>query len=227
MESIPKQNLTENSHDFDYLLVLDFEAQCDNDTKLKCQEIIEFPVVIVDVVNKKILDNFFHFYIKPEVHSKLFPFCTELTGITQDLVDGGILLKECLEHLDKFLNKEKLTNFTFVTCGDWDLNTCLPKEAFYKNIEYRDYLKSWINVKRIFSEISAFKVGMAGMLRELGLKLDGRHHSGLDDAKNIAKIVLNLINKGLEFKKSKMTILKGSKEKKPKKVREKMVGMGK
>jgi len=31
---------------------------------------------------------------------------------------------------------------------------------------------------------------MAGMLNILGMKLDGRHHSGIDDCRNIAKIVV-------------------------------------
>lgn len=36
-------------NEFDYLFVLDFEATCDKDVRLYPQEIIEFPVVVVDV----------------------------------------------------------------------------------------------------------------------------------------------------------------------------------
>jgi inhibitor of KinA sporulation pathway (predicted exonuclease) len=32
------------------------------------------------------------------------------------------------------------------------------------------------------------------MLQNLGLTFDGRHHSGLDDSINIARIALELIN---------------------------------
>ena len=38
--------------------------------------------------------------------------------------------------------------------------------------------------------------GMAMMLKVLKLTLDGRHHSGIDDTRNIAKIVISLANKG-------------------------------
>ena len=38
--------------------------------------------------------------------------------------------------------------------------------------------------------------GMAGMLRALDLELVGRHHSGIDDARNIARIVITLLAKG-------------------------------
>jgi hypothetical protein len=40
------------------------------------------------------------------------------------------------------------------------------------------------------------KVGMAGMLESLGLKLEGRHHSGIDDSNNIARIVTKLVGNG-------------------------------
>ena len=35
------------------------------------------------------------------------------------------------------------------------------------------------------------------MLKVLKLKLDGRHHSGIDDSRNIAKIVVCLAKKGV------------------------------
>lgn len=42
---------------------------------------------------------------------------------------------------------------------------------------------------------------MAEMLHLLKLPLDGRHHSGIDDAKNIAKIALRLmeLNSPIDF----------------------------
>ena len=37
------------------------------------------------------------------------------------------------------------------------------------------------------------------MLDLCGLKLEGKHHSGIDDAKNLARIVINNLEKGFEF----------------------------
>lgn len=37
-----------------------------------------------------------------------------------------------------------------MTCGDWDLNTCLKNEAKAKTINVRDYLKRWINLKKFY-----------------------------------------------------------------------------
>jgi inhibitor of KinA sporulation pathway (predicted exonuclease) len=70
------------------------------------KEIIEFPVVVVNV-DKKEIEHVFHYYIKPVVHPNLFPFCTELTGIQQHQVDNGLLLEDAIVKLDEFL-KEKV-----------------------------------------------------------------------------------------------------------------------
>jgi len=191
---------------FDYLVVLDFEAQCIENQTLDCQEIVEFPSVIVDIKNKKIVD-IFQYYIKPVIHPKLYPFCTQLTGITQEQVDKGILLENALDELDKFLVKHNIltSNWTFVTCGHWDLQNCLRKECIFKNIEVKDYMRSWINIKENYplpADYKGRKPDMVEMLQLSKLELDGRHHSGIDDTKNIAKIVLYLLEQGFEFKRS-------------------------
>ena len=191
-------------NDFDYLLVLDFEAQCDENTKLKCQEIIEFPVIIVDVQNQKVLEVYFHKYVKPIIYPTLFNFCTKLTGITQDKVDTGETLDKVLEKFHSFLEETGIikNNFTFVTCGDWDLGTCLHNEAKYKKLIYKDYFNNWINIKKVFGSLTGYtKVGMTGMLKEFNIKLVGKHHSGIDDTRNISSIVLHLLEEGIQFKK--------------------------
>ena len=40
-----------SAQQFDYFLVLDFEATCERDTKLRPQEIIEFPCLKVTLAN--------------------------------------------------------------------------------------------------------------------------------------------------------------------------------
>jgi len=189
--------------DFEYLLILDFEAQCQEGEKLKVQEIIEFPVIFYDLKERKVKDFYFHEYIKPKVFPILTQFCKELTGISQETVDAGVYIEDALLKFDEFLNQNLINSskFTFVTCGNWDLCQCLRKEAKYKNIILKDYFKRWINVKNIFCEYIGNKkpTGMDSMLKELGLKLEGRHHSGIDDARNITKIVDKLIQKGFVF----------------------------
>ena len=191
---------------FDYLLILDFEANCVETGGLPCQEIIEFPIVPVDVKNMKIMqDSIYHSYIKPTVVPKITDFCTKLTGIKQETVDQGIKIEEALKQVDDWMTKNGFNgqNSTFVTCGRWDLNTCLKNEAKYKNIVVKDYLRKYINIKDAWCcmNFTSKATGMDGMLKSYNLTLDGHHHSGIDDSKNIAKIALQLLKEGAAFSK--------------------------
>jgi ERI1 exoribonuclease 3 len=214
IQNKPKERMVEFSEDIDleYLLILDFEATCfdeakiDQDNqKLEVFEIIEFPILALNTKTYNI-DFKFHHYIKPTVHPKLNKFCTELTGITQETVDKGISLEESFKLLFNFMKESGLDqkHHAFVTCGDWDFMTCIRNECKYKNIEYPDYLKRWVNIKKCFKEYKndpKVKTGMTGMLDEFGLKLEGRHHSGIDDCYNISKVAIALLQKGIKFNK--------------------------
>lgn len=206
-----KDNMN-TDEEFEYLLVLDFEAQCDQDgdkkKHLEIQEIIEFPVVPINVKTKKIeTELIFHHYIKPVKIPKLTEFCTFLTGIKQEQVDNGIILEEALELLHQHLVKHDILNkkWSFLTCGDWDLSQCLRSEAKKKGIILKAYMKKWINIKKAFLSLldkDAHKnTSMTRMLEYFKLELDGRHHSGIDDSKNISKIAIKIMENGFKFTK--------------------------
>src|SRR5688500_1696409 len=93
----------------------------------------------------------------------------------------------------------------------------MRREAQYKQLPVPNYLKRWINIKKVFpvhlydSKAPVHNVkfekdvqkppvgGMPHMLEICGLELKGKHHSGIDDAKNIANIVVDLLEKGFVF----------------------------
>ena len=74
----------------DYFVVLDFEATCEEGGKLRPQEIIEFPTLLVDVTSGNV-ESIFQHYVRPEINPILTEYCTDLTGIEQSQVDNGIL----------------------------------------------------------------------------------------------------------------------------------------
>ena len=57
----------------DYILVLDFEANCVNEGKLDCQEIIEFPVHAINLQTLE-TEHTFRSFVRPEVHSDITEF---------------------------------------------------------------------------------------------------------------------------------------------------------
>ncbi|MQM14527.1 hypothetical protein Taro_047460 [Colocasia esculenta] len=68
--------------EFQYFVVVDFEATCDKEKNPHPQEIIEFPSVLVNSITGQ-LEASFQTYVRPAYHQHLTDFCKELTGIQQ------------------------------------------------------------------------------------------------------------------------------------------------
>ncbi|XP_063871907.1 ERI1 exoribonuclease 3-like isoform X1 [Scylla paramamosain] len=186
---------------YDYFLVLDFEATCENEKKMNPQEIIEFPVLKVNAQTYEIEDTFQQF-VQPEYHPKLTRFCTELTSITQEDVNSAKIFKEVFEDFRHWM-EEKVgldKRFLFVTCGDWDLKTMLPSQCALHNIPVPPYCKSWLNIKKSYAiKKGDYVKGMYPMLDGLNLQYFGIPHRGIDDCKNIVNILRALADLQCEF----------------------------
>ena len=130
------------------------------------------------------------------------------------MVTNKISLEEVLDKLEEWISTLPYLhsrNFTFVTCGDWDLATCLKKECKVKNLMQPEYLKNYINIKKAFLNcVPEYdrSMGMMGMLKALNIEHEGRHHSGIDDVRNICSICIGLTKKGLKFNRSLISYVK-------------------
>ncbi len=195
---------------FEYFIVLDFEATRDRPAPVP-QEIIEFPSVLLSGETFEVVDEFRSF-VRPKFHPQLAPFCTELTGITQEQVNDARLFPEVLGDYLAWLRGKGLraesqddgVEAAFITCGDWDLKTMFPSQCRVcrPSIDPIPHaFQRWVNIKKHFAAWAGVKPrkapGMSGMLRRLRLELTGRHHSGIDDCRNIAKIVRHLAENGV------------------------------
>jgi inhibitor of KinA sporulation pathway (predicted exonuclease) len=109
-------------------------------------------------------------------------------------VDAGIPFPEALKQHGAFIDKYRPC--LVMCCGDWDMRTMLPIEARIHNIEPSGTYRRWINIKKPFADIYGTRGGMAHMLAYLKLDLLGRHHSGIDDCVNIARIALQMLKDG-------------------------------
>ncbi|VDK72764.1 unnamed protein product [Litomosoides sigmodontis] len=197
-----------NKQNFDYFLLLDFEATCEEGIKIMPhQEIIEFPVIQLSAKNFEEVRRF-HRYVRPTERPILTSFCTDLTGIVQETVANEETLPDVLNAFNKWLIEANLINadhsmksfFTFITCGDWDLGVLLPNEANYRNLVLPDYFNRWINLKKAFCKCRGyFAKSLTVMLRDLGLNHVGRLHSGVDDVRNMCQITKCLAMSGYVF----------------------------
>ena len=185
-----------------YLCILDFEATCCDKEEFprNHMEIIEFPSVLYKITGKTSeFVSEFHQYVKPTIHPVLTNFCTDLTGIQQETVDKAdtidIVYKSHIKWLN--LNVKTGSNVYICTCGHWDLKTMLPHEIRNKKLSTHKYYSIYINVKDEYEYFYKRKTkSMLDMLSHLNIKLEGRHHSGIDDTKNISKILMKIILDG-------------------------------
>lgn len=116
-----KIQLKPKAYAYDVICVVDFEATCEKENETKdVQEIIEFPAFIVDV-HKRTIVSTFHQYVKPQVNPKLSKFCTELTGITQSVVNGAETFETVLNRFEdwfySFLIDNGHKSFAIATDG--------------------------------------------------------------------------------------------------------------
>ncbi|HEX8561926.1 MAG TPA: 3'-5' exonuclease [Flavobacterium sp.] len=176
----------------DKIVVVDIEATC-WEGKLPVgmyNDIIEIGICLLDVETGEISENR-GILIKPE-RSSVSPFCTQLTTITQEMLDAdGISFKEALNILRKDFSTSSRAWASF---GAYDMKQ-FQRQCSDLGYPY-PFGPSHLNVKTLFALKNKFKheTGMAGALEFYNIPLEGTHHRGVDDAKNIAKIVHRILH---------------------------------
>ncbi|KRZ95819.1 3'-5' exoribonuclease 1, partial [Trichinella sp. T8] len=79
----------------------------------------------------------------------------------------------------------------FVTDGNEDIAAYLQKQLLYFNLDIPKELRSWIDLKKAFSDILRVNLlKLSEMLDVIGLNFECTKHCGMDDAKNISRIVI-------------------------------------
>lgn len=196
----PPTSLSSFSTPFEYILVLDFEATCEEITPEDyVHEIIEFPVVLVDTQLRRPVAEFRSF-VRPREKPVLSDFCKSLTGIRQEDVDTAPSLDSVLQSFERWLQRlvSPRSRVIFATDGSTDLQGFMYQDAVCQlGYHFPSVFYTWIDVKRVFSAVFQCPPGkIKGMLEVLHLPMEGRLHSGIDDARNIASIVIGLLQCG-------------------------------
>lgn len=173
-------------------LVIDLEATTDcGGWPTEEMEIIEIGAVIVDEQGHELAS--FQSFVHPTRRPQLTAFCRELTQIHQADVDAAPTLKELQPHFDAWLQPYLQDAQGWLSWGDYDrqqfdvewrrqqLDSCLARLPHFnlKKLFHRQF-KSLAGPKR---------VGLNRALELTGLQFAGTQHRGLDDARNIARLV--------------------------------------
>jgi 3'-5' exoribonuclease 1 len=169
-------------------IIVDLEATCWQERKGQKSEIIEIGALCVDD-HRQILGEF-NQIIKPLVHPVLSDFCTELTSITQEMVDKGLHFVESMNHFLDWINSFE-DDYLICSWGFYD------KKQFISDCQLHGMSGDWItdqhiSLKHQYAQIKSLSrpIGMKSALKTERMQLEGTHHRGIDDARNIAKIFI-------------------------------------
>lgn len=174
-------------------IILDLEATCWDGKALAPNETIEIGAVCMNDAQEIIGE--FNRFIKPAQSDTLSDFCTELTSITQEMVENEPYFPEVIQEFQDWIQAFG-GNYLLCSWGNYD-RTQFERDAKFHQLPI-DWLQQHISIKHQYSEvILATKklFGMKGALDKEGITLEGTHHRGIDDAKNIAKIFLRHFGK--------------------------------
>ncbi|WP_082486167.1 3'-5' exonuclease [Acidovorax sp. Leaf84] len=136
----------------------------------------------------RLIDTF-QALVRPAVHPHLTPFCKQLTGINQSDVDSAEPFPIAAAKLASFAQRFQPESTVWGSWGQFDANQ-LTRECERHGVQHPLTGLEHVNLKRRFAKGRKIKeVGMARALQMVGCALEGAHHRGLDDAKNIAKLL--------------------------------------
>lgn len=168
-------------------IVFDLEATCWEGADVRQSEIIEIGALKINE-QKQIVSEFARF-IKPLRHPVLSDFCKNLTSIRQMDVDGAEYFNMVAEEFKRWTGYGE-TEYILCSWGFYD------KKQFESDCQLYGINTEWVtphvNLKQQHGSIRKLQraIGMKSALQLEGISLDGTHHRGIDDARNIAKIFI-------------------------------------
>ncbi|MCT4357091.1 exonuclease domain-containing protein [Streptomyces sp. Je 1-79] len=175
--------------------IVDVEATCwERDGERPpgaVSEIIEIGLTVVDLEAGERTGR--HRILVRPARSTVSAFCTELTGLTQAEVDTGLdFAAACRLLASAYASGAR----PWASWGDYDRKQ-FTHQCRVSRVEY-PFGHRHTNAKAVFTEANGLpkRPGMARALQIAGLRLEGRHHRGEDDAWNIAALVLKLNDRG-------------------------------
>lgn len=170
----------------DKVLIVDLESTCwEGYTAPPGQEneIIEIGICTLDA-NSLEAGEKRSLLVRP-TGSIVSEFCTQLTTITQAMVDeGGMGFADACALLETEYHSR---NRLWASWGGYD-RRMFHDQCKRRQVRYPFHDKH-ANLKRVFADHFGERAGMTRALELAGLKLQGTHHRGDDDAWNTARLL--------------------------------------
>jgi len=173
------------------VIVIDLESTCwpaPQEQDVITSEIIEIGVCVLDALTGEIRKPQ-GIIVKPR-HSKISPFCTELTSITQEMVDEGVSFEKAIKMLRMEYGTTKRMMGGY---GNYD-QKMLATECDRHGIK-PPFHPTYLNISAMATlKLKAGKkLGLKNSVDLFGLQFEGRQHRGVDDAVMASKVLWECI----------------------------------
>jgi len=173
-------------------VIVDLEATCWEITgSIERMEIIEIGAVKLAAQTLEIQAEF-NSFVRPVHQPVLSRFCTALTSIRQEDVDGA---DEFPAVFGQFLDWIGPQPFTLCSWGKYDLRQ-FGVDCRRHRVSLPNSFRHHINLKKLFADRHGLKpCGMLRALSHFGMRAEGMNHRGIDDALNITRIAVELFRR--------------------------------
>jgi inhibitor of KinA sporulation pathway (predicted exonuclease) len=169
------------------ILIVDLEATCwdDRPQTVEMMEVIEFGLAVASVYGA--LVDSASVLVRPQLSPRLSPFCEGLTGITQAMVESAPEYAQALTLVDRWCGQYSCD--AWGSWGEYDRRQ-LEAEAARHRHQPQFMSTPHVNLKKLWRKAARCKrQALRAALEHHGLSFEGRHHRGVDDARNIARLV--------------------------------------
>ncbi|MNC04332.1 sporulation inhibitor KapD [compost metagenome] len=183
-----------------YLYCVDLEATCDGVDDSESprllvvvpdqMETIEIGLVVIDLETLEIVDEFQRF-VRPQITPALTDSCKRLTSIQQSDVDGARTYQEVGEELRTFASS--YANAAWASWGDYDARQ-LERDAGFAGCPSMLEGLPHFNARKWHAGLYDDRPkSLKQTVESLDLVWQGTYHRGIDDARNVASIIKEML----------------------------------
>jgi inhibitor of KinA sporulation pathway (predicted exonuclease) len=183
-----------------YLYCVDLEASCDEVGESESprplavapdqMETIEIGLVVIDLESLEIVDEFQRF-VRPQINPVLTHFCKKLTSIQQADVDSAGTYVEVGQELGAFI--ARYPKAAWASWSDYDARQLERDAGFAACPSLLEGLPHF-NARKWHAGLYDNRTkGLMQTVESLGLEWQGTYHRGIDDARNVASIVIEML----------------------------------
>lgn len=166
-------------------ILFDIEATCwDGYHSNGIQEIIELGALSYDRFGEE--NGTFLHLVRPEINPRLSQFCRELTGITQQDVDGAAVFETVYEKFEHWVEPDLDT--WFVSWGTFDQE--ILNEECFRAFNDASMIQNHLDLQSEYTQLNSLspRTSLVKAVEIEEWDFDGDPHRAMPDTRNMARI---------------------------------------